>query len=965
MILKSHILKNNITTLFNLRSESEFEDFLKWLSGISDYVRIPVYATNIPSRLTELFTVIDNNYIALEEETNKKIAELNKIADELNKSTQVVLNEANKDKLLNLNLKEALILFLKYFDKSIEQIDKLSSEQIVELFVFMINELNNTKSQNMIAGTNFRSFADSINEVIFQTDSMGKMVYVNKAWADITGYSEEITYSRHFESFISSLDLNVFKTGLTDLASRKKDYVRFKVRLNSSKNEIIWADLFSRMLFDISGKPTGLYGIISDVTERTAFEDELIRLKNLAEQAVKAKSDFLATMSHEIRTPMNGVIGMTGLLLETNLSAEQKEYVETIKTSGDILLSLINDILDFTKIEFSKVELEKSPLEIRECIEESFELVAPDAVKKHLDLLYMIEHDVPEMILGDISRLKQIILNLVNNAVKFTETGEVLVKVKKISHIDDVVELQFSVKDTGIGIPKEKHELIFQSFTQADASSARKYGGTGLGLAITKRLVELMSGKIWVESNLESGSTFHFTIKNKVPKVVSPKIFLKSSSTPLKNKRILIVDDNETNLQIMSIQCRNWGMIPRSTKDPKEALRWIVHDDPFDIAILDMLMPEMNGLVLAEKIRSYRNQRELPLVLFTSSESVINQSPDNYNIVDAILKKPIRQSQLQNLLIQTLNISENQSTEVKSELSVKDLEKGKDKDGENKHEQTFETMNVSKDSLDDKKESKVIEGKGNIKSEDDLKILVAEDNVINRKLIIKILAQLGYKNTALAGNGLEVIDEMNKDRFDIIFMDVQMPEMDGIEATKHILKGWKLEERPLIFAMTANVLQGDKDKCINAGMDDYLSKPVIIEDVDKIIKKWHDTIRQRKSVLKSAKLESLTVNVDTIKSLNEKVDEKNKSQILELYSKLAPELISSIRAAFRDNNIDDMIKHSSALRSISANIGANKIADICRKIESHDISHNELSALVERMDNIYKITLNEFQKLTL
>ncbi len=958
-MLKSNILKSNITTLFNLRSETEFEDFLKWLSGISDYVRIPVYATNIPSRFAELFTVIDNNYSSLEAETDKKISELNLLAEELNKSTSVVLNEAKKEKLLNLSLKEVLILFLKYFDKNLDHIDKLSSEQIVELFVVMINELNNLKSQNMIAGTNFRNFADTINDVIFQTDGMGKMVYVNKAWTDITGFSEDMTYSRHLESFILNADQNIFKTNLSELASRNKDYVRFQVRLVNFKNNVIWADVFSRMLFDSTGKSTGLYGIVSDITERKAFENELIRLKNTAELAVKAKSDFLATMSHEIRTPMNGVIGMTDLLLETNLTSEQKEYVETIKTSGDILLGLINDILDFTKIEFSKVELEESPLEIRECIEESFELVAPHAVKKHLDLLYMIEHDVPEVILGDVSRIKQILLNLVNNAVKFTNSGEVLVKVKKISHIDSEVELQFSVKDTGIGIPKEKHDLIFQSFTQADASSARKYGGTGLGLAITKRLIELMSGKIWVESMVDSGSTFHFTIKNKVPKVVSPKIFLKSSSTPLKNKRILIVDDNDTNLQILNIQCRNWGMIPRSTKDPNEALKWIVHDDPFDIAVLDMLMPDMNGLILAEKFRSYRNQKELPIIIFTSTESVINQNPKKDSIVDAILKKPIRQSQLQNLLIQTLNLKEAQNTEVKFKSRTKEEIKPEVISGDIKEIKSEQEKVTAK-------EVKVNAGESSktvLKNDENIRILVAEDNMINRKLITKILEQLGYRNIALVSNGLEVIDEMNKERFDIIFMDVQMPEMDGIEATKHILKSRKPEERPVIFAMTANVLQGDKDKCINAGMDDYLSKPVIIEDVEKIIKKWIETIKQRKTVLEHTKLESLTVDVDTVKEIRQKSDESNKTEVFELYSKLAPELIDSIKTCFNNNEIDEMLKHSAVLRNISSNIGANKIAEICRKIESADISHNELSALIDRMENIYKITMNEFQKV--
>lgn len=940
MTFKSFNLRDNVVSLLNLKSEKEFSNFLNWFSGISDYVRIPNYASDVPARIKDLFLLIDSNYSALEEDTDRKISDLKFLADELRKSSESVVENAKKQKYIQLHLKEVLLLLLKHVGKSDDFIEGLTPEQMLELITTIIKELSNQASNNLITGGNFETFADGLKDVIFQTDSQGKIIYANNAWIDITGFNEEDTLNNLLEQFMYSEDLNIYKSNLNDLVSRKKEFVRFQIRFRSKRNDLLWVDIFARMLFDDRGRISGLYGIITDITERKKNEDELIRLKNIAEQAVRAKSDFLAVMSHEIRTPMNGVLGMADLLLETKLNPEQKEYVETIKSSGNTLLNLINDILDFTKIEFSKVDLQEAPFEIRDCIEEAFELVAPIAVKKHLDLLYMIEPNVPEMILGDVSRLRQILVNLVNNAVKFTDTGEVLVIVKALKNVKDEVELQFSVKDTGVGIPKDKQEIIFQSFTQADSTATRKFGGTGLGLAICKRLVTLMGGEIWVESLENIGSVFSFTIKSKVPKVSSPKIFLKSSSTPLKNKRILIVDDNETNLHIMNIQCKNWGMIPRSTKDPHEALNWIVNDDPFDVAVLDMLMPDVDGLTLAGKFRTYRDEKSLPIIIFTSSDSLVADHQSKDININAILRKPIRQSQLQNLLFQTLNVSE-------IEQAVK-MEKTENKNSEP----------LSKSDSKVEVKSPEIEEK-----EQALKILVAEDNMINRKLIHKILSQIGYDSDH-AVHGLEAIEKLKQVSYDIIFMDVQMPEMDGIEASKHIVKNWEVHERPIIIAMTANVMQGDKDKCINAGMDDYLSKPVIIEDVEKILAKWIDTINQRKQIRKKNIKKGFSVDSDILKILNEFNIENKFSDINELYINLAPELIKNIKSSFLNNNLGEMKKYSSHLKKISINLGAERIADICLKIESlnGNTTHSELSALVNRIDSVYKITINEFKK---
>ncbi|MFA5011144.1 MAG: response regulator [Ignavibacteria bacterium] len=940
MTFKSINLRDDVISLLDLKSEKEFTNFLNWFAGISDYVRIPNYASDVPSRINDLFTLIDKNYSALEEETSRQIKDLKFLAEELKKSSELVVSDAKRQKYIHLHLKEVLLLLLKHVGKSDKYIEGLNPEQMLDLITTIITDLSNQASNNLISGGNFETFADGLKDIIFQTDSQGRIIYANNAWIDITGFNEKDTMNNLLERFMLSSDLDIYKLNLNELVSKKREFVRFQIRLLSKRKDIIWADVFARMLFDERGRVSGLYGIITDITDRKRNEEELIRLKNEAEQAVRAKSDFLSVMSHEIRTPMNGVLGMADLLLETKLNPEQKEYVETIKNSGNTLLTLINDILDFTKIEFSKIDLQEAPFEIRDCIEESFELVAPIAVKKHLDLLYMIEPNVPEMILGDVSRLRQILVNLVNNAVKFTETGEVLVIVKVLKNVKDEVELQFSVKDTGVGIPNDKQEIIFQSFTQADSSVTRKFGGTGLGLAICKRLVTLMGGEIWVESLENVGSVFSFTIKSKVPKVTSPKIFLKSSSTPLKNKRILIVDDNETNLHIMNIQCKNWGMIPRSTKNPQEALKWIVNDDPFDVAVLDMLMPDIDGLTLAGKFRNYRDDKSLPIIIFTSSDSLVNDHQGKEIYINAILRKPIRQTQLQNLLFQTLNVKEIETPIAEEKMEKPKIEK-------------FATLEVKENA------NSIVEDV----DDRSIKILVAEDNMINRKLIHKILSQIGYESEH-AVHGLEAIDKLNQKSYDIIFMDVQMPEMDGIEASKHIVKNWEVNERPVIIAMTANVMQGDKDKCINAGMDDYLSKPVIIEDVEKILAKWIDTINQRKLKRKKNIKKGFKVDADILNALKDLNIENKFDNINELYLNLAPELIKNIKSSFSNNNLNEMKKYSSHLKKISINLGAERLADICLKIESlnGNATRSELATLINRIDSVYKITINELIK---
>jgi len=635
---------------------------------------------------------------------------------------------------------------------------------------------------------------ENASDFIYTVDNAGRFTSFNSAGEKMSGYTREEALSLHLHDLIA---VNPDEEGTDAHEGEAK-----QGRLMAKDHRFLWVETSARPIFDGKEK-VGELGIVRDITKRKQTEEQLTRARDVAEAAAQSKSAFLANMSHEIRTPMNGVIGMSNLLLDTKLTVEQQDFAETIRNSAEALLTVLNDILDFSKIEAGKLRFETLDFDLRDVVEGTIELLAPRASSKELELTALMESNVPTHLCGDPGRLRQVLLNMIGNAIKFTSAGEIATKVELIAEKNGKVVLRFEVRDTGIGLSTEAQGRLFRAFSQADESTTRRFGGTGLGLVISKQIVEMMHGSIGVQSEVGKGSCFWFTVEmGRQPKNnTSPPV---EQLAVLKGRRALIVDDNETNRRIVRLYVSACGMATEEAPDGRAALVALRQPrdaaEKFDVILCDYQMPEMDGISVCREVHQDPKLAGIPLLLLTSLDRRLSGTQLGACGITELLTKPLRRRELIAAVLRAIA--------PLTELPA---------NGPTTHPHPVERSEPGSAGADDGKATKV------------LRILVAEDNVVNQRVTMFQLKKLGHK-VEIAGDGLEVLEAIERTDYDVILMDCQMPEMDGYETTKRIRHS-KRHRDIRIIAMTANAMKGDREVCLAAGMDDYISKPTAPNDI--------------------------------------------------------------------------------------------------------------------------------------
>jgi two-component system, sensor histidine kinase and response regulator len=803
-----------------------------------------------------------------------------------------------------------------WFSLSARAIRGESGEVVrLEGAVVDITERKQAEEQLRQAETRYRKLVEQLPAIIFIDGVEGSegSLYVSPQVEELLGYTPaEWIAGRLWRERLHPNDRKRVLAS-DDQFEALGEPVDQEYRLMAKDGSLVWVREETVLVHGEKNEPLYVQGIMTDITKRKLAEEEMRKAREIAETASRAKSEFLANMSHEIRTPMNGVIGMTGLLLDTDITPEQHEFAETIRTSANNLLTIINDILDFSKIEAGKMDLEVIDFELRDTVEDALGLFAEQASSKHLELASFIQPTVPRILRGDPGRLTQVLTNLLSNAVKFTEAGNVVLRVTLLNETDREAIVRFSVADTGTGLTAEQRSRLFKAFTQADASTTRRFGGTGLGLAISKRIVDLMEGEIGVDSVQDAGSTFWFTAKfEKRAKEERPAPIV---SRELRYLRILIVDDNDISRNILREQVIAWGMKSGMTNAGQRALAMLrgaaESGEPYDLALLDLDMPKMDGMELAHEIRADKAIASTKLIVLTSLGLRGEVEQARRAGFAAYLIKPVRQSQLFDTIATVMSTSADLAAGEHSGLEEKRI-----------------VTRYDRDARADARRGRPSYGR----------VLVAEDNAVNQKVAARMLERLGYSADVVA-NGKEAVDSLSRIPYAAVLMDVQMPEMDGYEATTEIRSREEGQDlHTPIIAMTANAMEGDREQALQTGMDDHLPKPVKLEELEAALARWVSPEGEgarpgggNRIVTSQVREELLDRQV--IANLRELGGPELLSELAELFLEDSRSTVDSLKEAVEGSDAHAVERAAHTLQGSAGNMGAREVARFCAQLQ--------------------------------